>query len=68
MTQPQPTPSSTHDAEPDVTESPKDLLAEANAGRSDRTPAILWVGMHVVIGAFVIVVIAICLILYYVLK
>ena len=41
---------------------------EVHAGRSDRTPAILWAGMHVVVGAFVAVLVAICLILYFVLK
>lgn len=65
MTEPQPMP---QEPEHDVTESPKDMLAEVDAGRSERTPAILWAGMHVVVGAVVIVILAICLTLYYVLR
>jgi hypothetical protein len=68
MTQPQPTPRATNELDHDITESPRDMLAEVNAGRSDRTPAILFVGMHVVVGAVVIVILAICLTLYFVLK
>lgn len=67
MTQPQPTPG-TNELHHDVTESPTNMLAEVNAGRSERTPAILWVGMHVVVGAVVVVILAICLTLYFVLK
>ena len=50
-----------------MTESPKDLAKEAHSGRSERTPAIAITGVHLAVFSFVGVVIAICLILYYVL-
>jgi hypothetical protein len=50
-----------------MTESPKDLAKEAQSGRSERTPAIAISAVHVAVFAFVGVLIAICLILYYVL-
>jgi hypothetical protein len=50
-----------------MTESPKDLAKEAHSGRSDRTPAIALTGVTIGVGAFVAVVIAVALILYYVL-
>jgi hypothetical protein len=50
-----------------MTESPKDLAKEAQSGRSERTPAIALTAVHMAVFGFAGLVIAICLILYYVL-
>jgi hypothetical protein len=49
-----------------MTESPKDLAREAQSGRSERTPVIALSAVHVAVLGFAGVLIAICLILYYV--
>lgn len=49
-----------------MAETPKDLAQEAHDGRSERTPAIALTGVTIGVGAFVAVVIAVALILYYV--
>jgi hypothetical protein len=54
--------------EPPMDETPKDLVHEAEAGRSARTPAIALTGVTLVVGAFVGVLIAIVLVVYFVTK
>jgi hypothetical protein len=49
-----------------MTESPKDLLDEAQRGRSERTPVIAMTGVMVVVTAVVAVIVAIALFVYYV--
>jgi hypothetical protein len=49
-----------------MTESPKDLAKEAQSGRSDRTPAIALTAVHIAVLGFAGLLIAVCLILYYV--
>jgi hypothetical protein len=49
-----------------VSESPKDLAEEAQRGRSERTPWIALSGVTLAVGAFVAVVVAVALVLYYV--
>jgi hypothetical protein len=51
-----------------MTESPRDLVHEAERGDSPRTPFLLWGGMHLLIGAVVAIIAAAMLILYFVLK
>jgi hypothetical protein len=51
-----------------MTESPEELVREVERGESARTPFVLWTGMHVVIGAVVLVLAAVALTIYYVLK
>jgi hypothetical protein len=48
----------------DPTEKPKELAEEAERGRSERTPWLVWGGMHVVVGALVAVVLAIAFAAY----
>jgi hypothetical protein len=49
-----------------MTETPKNLVEEAQRGRSERTPWIALSGVTLVVGAFVGLVIAVALILYFV--
>jgi hypothetical protein len=49
---------------PDPIEKTEDLVAEADRGRSERTPWLVWGGMHVVVGALVAVVLAIVFAVY----
>jgi hypothetical protein len=49
-----------------MTESPKDLVREAERGRSERTPWLALTGVTLAVGAFVAVVIAAALIVYFV--
>jgi hypothetical protein len=49
-----------------MTESPKDLVEEAQRGRSERTPWLAIGGVSMVVGAFAALVIAVALILYFV--
>jgi hypothetical protein len=49
---------------PEPVERTKDLVEEADRGRSERTPWIVWGGMHVVVGALVAVVLAIAFTVY----
>ena len=47
-------------------ETTKDLAAEAEAGRSERTPWIAITGVSLVVGAVVALVLAVALVLYFV--
>jgi hypothetical protein len=49
-------------------ETPKDLAREAEDGRSARTPAIALTGVTLVVGAFVAILAAIVLVVYFVTK
>ena len=48
-----------------MTETPKDLVEEAERGRSERTPWIALTGVTIGIGAFVAVLVAVVLIVYF---
>jgi hypothetical protein len=48
-----------------MTESPLELLKEADHGESERTPAIALTGIFVVVSCAVAVVVAIAMLLYY---
>ena len=41
---------------PDPVEKTEELVHEADRGRSERTPWLVWGGMHVIVGAIVAVV------------
>lgn len=47
-------------------ETTKDLAAEAESGRSERTPWIAITGVSLVVGAIVAIVLAVALVLYFV--
>jgi hypothetical protein len=49
---------------PDPIEKTEELIDEADRGRSERTPWLVWGGMHVVVGALVAVVVAIAFTVY----
>jgi hypothetical protein len=49
---------------PDPVEKTEELIDEAERGRSERTPWLVWGGMHVVVGALVAVVLAIVFTVY----
>jgi hypothetical protein len=49
---------------PDPIEKTEELVDEAERGRSERTPWLVWGGMHVVVGALVAVVLAIVFTVY----
>ena len=49
-------------------ESPEKLAREAGRGYSERTPAIALTGVTLVVAAFVVVIVAIALVLYFVFK
>ena len=53
---------------PPMDETPKDLVREAEAGESERTPAIALTGVTLAVGALAGVIIAIALVLYFVFK
>jgi hypothetical protein len=48
-----------------MSESPLDLIREADHGESERTPAIALTGVFVVVSCAVVVVVAIAMLLYY---
>ena len=48
----------------DPIEKTEDLVDEAERGRSERTPWLVWGGMHVVVGALVAVVLLIAFAAY----
>jgi hypothetical protein len=49
----------------DPVETPKELVREAARGRSERTPWLVLGGVQLVVGAFVAIVVAIVLIIYF---
>ncbi len=49
---------------PDPIEKTEELVTEAEAGRSARTPWLVWGGMHLVVGALVVVVLGIAFAAY----
>jgi hypothetical protein len=49
-----------------MTESPKDLVEEAERGRSERTPWIALTGVTLVVGGLVAAIVAVALIAYFV--
>jgi hypothetical protein len=49
-----------------VTETPKDLVDEAQRGRSERTPWIALTGVTLVVAVLVAVIVAAALIVYFV--
>jgi hypothetical protein len=48
-----------------MTETPKDLVKEAERGRSERTPWIALTGVTIVVGVVVAVIVAVALIVYF---
>jgi hypothetical protein len=48
-----------------MSESPLDLIREADHGESERTPAIALTGVFVVVSCAVVLVVAIAMLLYY---
>ena len=48
-----------------MTESPKDLVDEAQRGRSERTPWLALTGVTIVVGAVVVVIVTVALIVYF---
>jgi hypothetical protein len=48
-----------------MTESPKDLVEEAQRGRSERTPWLVLSGVTVAIGALVVVILVAAFLVYY---
>jgi hypothetical protein len=49
-----------------MTESPKDLVKEVERGQSERTPWLALTGVTLVVGALVVVIVAVALIVYFV--
>ncbi|HEY2777647.1 MAG TPA: hypothetical protein VGI77_07055 [Gaiellaceae bacterium] len=49
-----------------MTESPKDLVKEAERGRSERTPWLALTGVTLVVGVVVVVIVVVALIAYFV--
>lgn len=49
---------------PDPIEKTEELVAEAEEGRSARTPWLVWGGMHLVVGVLVVVVLGIAFAAY----
>ncbi|MDQ3067420.1 MAG: hypothetical protein M3R12_09765 [Actinomycetota bacterium] len=49
---------------PDPIEKTEELVAEAERGRSERTPWLVWGGMHMIVGALVAAVMAIAIAAY----
>ena len=49
-----------------MTETPKDLVEEAERGRSERTPWLALTGVTIVVGALVAAILAVALIVYFV--
>jgi hypothetical protein len=48
-----------------MTESPRDLVDEAQRGRSERTPLLALTGVTLVVGAVVVVIMAVALLVYF---
>ena len=48
-----------------MTETPKDLVEEAQRGRSERTPWLALTGVTLVVGALVAVIVVIAFLAYY---
>jgi hypothetical protein len=48
----------------EVTDKPKELAEEVQAGRSERTPWLALTGVHIAIGALVAVVLTIVMLVY----
>ena len=48
-----------------MTETPKGLVEEAQRGRSERTPWLALTGVTLVVGALVVVIVAVALIVYF---
>jgi hypothetical protein len=48
-----------------MTETPRDLLEEAERGKSERTPWLALTGVTLVVGALVVVILAVALIVYF---
>lgn len=48
-----------------MTETPKDLLDEAQRGRSERTPWLALTGVTIVVGVLVVAILAVALIVYF---
>jgi len=48
-----------------MTESPKDLVDEAQRGRSERTPWLALTGVTVVVGMIVVVILVVAFLVYY---
>jgi hypothetical protein len=51
-----------------MTEHPKDLLDEAQGGRSERTPFLALTGVTIVVAAVVIVILVAAFVVYYLTK
>jgi hypothetical protein len=49
---------------PEPIEKTEELVQEAERGRSERTPWLVWGGMHLVVGALVAVVLTIAFVAY----
>lgn len=49
-----------------MTETPKDLVEEAQRGRSERTPWLALTGVTLVMGVLVAVILAVALVVYFV--
>jgi len=49
---------------PEPIQKTEDVVGEAERGRSERTPWLVWGGMHIVVGALVAVVLAIAFTAY----
>ena len=49
-----------------MTETPRDLVEEAERGRSERTPWLALTGVTIVVGALVAAILAVALIVYFV--
>jgi len=48
-----------------MTETPRDLLVEAQRGRSERTPWLALTGVTIVVGVLVVAILAVALIVYF---
>jgi hypothetical protein len=48
-----------------VTETPRDLVREAESGRSERTPWLALTGVTLAVGALVVAILAVALIVYF---
>ena len=48
-----------------MTETPKDLVKEAERGRSERTPWLALTGVTLVVGALVAAILAVALVVYF---
>ena len=48
-----------------MTETPKDLVEEAQRGRSERTPWLALTGVTLVVGALVVAILLVVLVVYF---